>query len=850
MARTPSSGLAPDARAGPGLPHTKKPVKDPPLLSPPPAFGPLGLSFYLLEQHPDLSELVIEYEDGLAGTGKDKSCSILSSLDGSTRATEALDCLKLVAKRFLNTPNQQHQDEVNRIFKILAPSFDPVQAKNMNTLTTIANQIDHHLTLRTFLVGYSISEVDCSLWGLIKSSSTFNALLKRAQHPHLSRWFNYVDSLPSSKLTISTLQDQIKNSVKGRSKAGVASVNFEGGLSGAIKGQVITRFPPEPSGYLHIGHCKAAILNQHYAKIYDEFQDAILEDLGMLGVKGDRMSYTSDYFDQLYGYATEMISKGKAYCDDTEQEVMKSQRMAREPSQRRDSTTEENLSRFEEMKLGTTEGLRWCLRARIRYDDLNGTLRDPVIYRCNVLPHHRTGEKWKIYPTYDFACPIVDSIEGVTHALRTNEYRDRNPQYWWMQETLGLRRVEIKDFARVNFVYTLLSKRKLKWFVETERVRGWDDPRFATVRGIRRRGMTIQAMRDFMIGQGDSQQQVNMEWDVLWSINKRIIDPIVPRHFAISNPNKVSAIIKGGQGVSYVETLPTHKKNPEVGSKSVTFSPTIYIEQTDASSFDVDEEITLMDWGNAIVRVKSSGPDGLVSGLELELHLAGDFKKTKKKVHWLTTDEAGSTPSGAGLQNVVLLDYDYLITKRKIEDDDEIDDFITPVSEFREDAIADGNIRSMKKGDMLQFERKGYYIVDKPLGEDTTLTTGSGKDWIELIKIPDGRAAGIASKAAVPATTASSKTNKKAASKSESAAPGSKSTMVCWRFISLERFLKDQATEHELTSSYRIHFPPLLPMSNGLLLQQFKVEPVYSNDESEWLPVTTKMYKVDNIYLS
>ncbi|EFP91469.2 glutamyl-tRNA synthetase [Puccinia graminis f. sp. tritici CRL 75-36-700-3] len=792
---------------------------------PPPAFGPLGLSSYLLDQEPSVaSNLRIEYEDGLTGPGKDKSCSIVSTNpDRATQATDSLDCLSLLAKTFLPASSNTTDDQTERIFKILAPSFDPVQAKDMNTLTKIANQIDHHLTLRTFLVGYSISETDWSLWGLIKSSSTFNALLKRAQHPHLSRWFSFIDCLPSSKSTITTLQDQIKNSVKGRSKAGVASVNFDGGLPGAIKGQVVTRFPPEPSGYLHIGHCKAAILNQHYAKIYDgkflvrfddtnpskekeEFQDAILEDLGLLGVKGDRMSYTSDYFDQLYGYATEMISKGKAYCDDTEQEVMKNQRMARQPSQRRDSTTEENLSRFEEMKLGTPEGLRWCLRAKIRYDDLNGTLRDPVIYRCNVLPHHRTGEKWKIYPTYDFACPIVDSIEGVTHALRTNEYRDRNPQYWWMQEALGLRRVEIKDFARVNFVYTLLSKRKLKWFVETDRVRGWDDPRFATVRGIRRRGMTIQAMRDFMIGQGDSQQQVNMEWDVLWSINKRIIDPIVPRHFAISNTNKVSAVIKGGQGEAYVESLPAHKKNPEVGSKKVTYSPTIYIEQSDATCFDVDEEITLMDWGNAIIRVKSTGPDGLVTGLELELHLAGDFKKTKKKVHWLTTDEAGSTPSGAGLQNVVLLDYDYLITKRKIEDDDEIDDFITPVSEFREDAIADGNIRTMKKGEILQFERKGYYIIDKPLGEDTTLATGSGKDWIELIKIPDGRAAGIASKAAPP-SAAPPKTNKKVAAKSETVAGDSKDIM-------------------------------------------FKVEPVYGNDENDRLPVTTKMYKVDNIYHS
>ncbi|KAA1078474.1 hypothetical protein PGT21_035445 [Puccinia graminis f. sp. tritici] len=207
--------------------------------------------------------------------------------------------------------------------------------------------------------------------------------------------------------------------------------------------------------------------------------------------------------------------------------------------------------------------------------------------------------------------------------------------------------------------------------------------------------------------------------------NKRIIDPIVPRHFAISNTNKVSAVIKGGQGEAYVESLPAHKKNPEVGSKKVTYSPTIYIEQSDATSFDVDEEVELnrldlMDW---------------LQGLNWSYILAGDFKKTKKKVHWLTTDEAGSTPSGAGLQNVVLLDYDYLITKRKIEDDDEIDDFITPVSEFREDAIADGNIRTMKeRGNLANLSGRVIISLISPLGEDTTLATGSGKDWIELIK--------------------------------------------------------------------------------------------------------------------
>lgn len=154
------------------------------------------------------------------------------------------------------------------------------------------------------------------------------------------------------------------------------------------------------------------------------------------------------------------------------------------PSARRESSVEESLSRFSEMALATPEGKRWCIRAKISFSDPNKAMRDPVIYRVNdTTPHHRTGTKYKIYPTYDFCCPIVDSLEGVTHALRTNEYRDRNPQYFWMLEALGLRKVEVWDFGRLAFVYTLLSKRKLKWFVEEGHVKGWDDPRFPTVRG-------------------------------------------------------------------------------------------------------------------------------------------------------------------------------------------------------------------------------------------------------------------------------------------------------------------------------------------------------------------------------
>jgi len=212
---------------------------------------------------------------------------------------------------------------------------------------------------------------------------------------------------------------------------------------------------------------------------------------------------------------------------------MRAERMDGIASKNRDRSIEENMKIFGEMAQATEVGIKNCLRAKISVDDPNKAMRDPVIYRCNPAAHHRTGEKYKVYPTYDFACPLVDSIEGVTHALRTIEYRDRNPQYWWMLEALGMRKVHVWDFARLNFIKTLLSKRKLTWFVQQGLVWGWDDPRFPTVRGIRRRGMTVEALRQFILAQGPSKNVVNLDWTIIWAGNKKVIDPIAPRHTAI-----------------------------------------------------------------------------------------------------------------------------------------------------------------------------------------------------------------------------------------------------------------------------------------------------------------------------
>ncbi|GBE89136.1 glutamyl-tRNA synthetase [Sparassis latifolia] len=656
-------------------------------------------------------------------------------------------------------------------------------AKTMPTLVafdeTLAalNFLDDHLTFRTFLIGHDITVADWVIWGAIKASVKLVGLLKNQRHWHLLRWFSFLESLPTIQSVLSSLLEA--KVLNARSASKTAS-SFALGLPNATVGQVVMRFPPEPSGYLHIGHAKAAMLNQYFAQMYGgkliirfddtnpskertEFEDTILEDLRLLNIVGDSVSHTSDYFAQLHTFVVKMIESGKAYADDTDnshphdfpcscpskqhgpQSQMAHERWHGIPSSRRDATVEENLQRFSEMSTGTEGGLRWCIRAKISVDDPNKALRDPVIYRTNLVSHHRTGDKWKVYPTYDFACPIVDSLEGVTHALRTNEYRDRNPQYYWMIEALGLRRVSVWDFSRLNFIYTLLSKRKLQWFVDRGLVRGWDDPRFPTVRGIRRRGMTVETIRQFMLSQGPSQAVVSLEWDSIWALNKKIIDPVAPRFWAVLKEDIVPVMILGGPAGYETRLQPKHKKNVDIGEKTVVYGSSILIEQLDAASFNDNEEITLMSWGNAIVRSHTVSPSGRTTCISMDLKLEGDFRKTEKKVTWLASPTLEHP-----LVDVTLLDYDYLITKKKLGEDDALEDVITPVTEFRQEAFADANVLDLNKGDIIQFERKGYYILDGIVEH----AQGAGTRRLEFIRIPDGRAVNLASKAAAGADIA------------------------------------------------------------------------------------------------
>eukprot|EP00918_Siedleckia_nematoides_P066654 GHVU01144969.1.p1 GENE.GHVU01144969.1~~GHVU01144969.1.p1 ORF type:complete len:473 (+),score=134.21 GHVU01144969.1:1058-2476(+) len=450
------------------------------------------------------------------------------------------------------------------------------------------------------------------------------------------------------------------------------------------------------------------------------------------------------------GFADKLVGEGKAYCDDTPLEEMRRERGEGIESKNRGLSVEENRRLWAAMKEATEEGRRCCLRAKIDMLAKNKCMRDPVLYRCCVdPPHHRTGDRYKVYPVYDFACPIVDSVEGVTHALRTNEYADRIPQYDWVQTACGIRKVTIYEFSRLNFVNTPLSKRHLTWFVQKGLVEGWDDPRFPTVRGIVRRGLESTALLQFLLEQGPSKNVNVMEWDKLWAKNKQHIDPVVPRYFAVGE-DAVPVQISNCDGSTVTRAL--HPKNPAVGSAAMPLPPHILLDRDDAEALELQEEFTLMRWGNAIVeeivmRQQQQPEDhhddgggcgvdcGVVERVRVRLHLEGDFKTTKKKLHWVPAQQQGEVaPSDAAaaaapLVRVEMRELDHLITKRVMGDTDSIEDVANPHSLFSTHGLADPAIADRTAGDKLQLERRGYFIVDR-------LST---KDKMVLIKIPDGR---------------------------------------------------------------------------------------------------------------
>ncbi|XP_015874811.3 glutamate--tRNA ligase, cytoplasmic [Ziziphus jujuba] len=630
---------------------------------------------------------------------------------------------------------------------------------------SVCKYVDEYLAGRTFLVAHYLSIADIAIWsGLAGTGQRWESLRKSKKYQNLIRWFNSILAEYNDALTEVTATYVGKRGVgkpvaaaskehRGASQS-VNSLNgevtekgrpgnrpsFEVDLPGAEIGKVKLRFAPEPSGYLHIGHSKAALLNQYFAQRYqgqvivrfddtnpakesNEFVDNLLIDIETLGIKYETVTYTSDYFPQLMEMAEKLIHQGKAYVDNTPREDMQKERMDGIESKCRNNSIEENLKLWKEMIAGTEEGQKCCLRGKLDMQDPNKSLRDPVYYRSNPVPHHRIGAKYKIYPTYDFACPFVDAIEGITHALRSSEYHDRNAQYYRIQDDMGVTKVQIYEFSRLNMVYTLLSKRKLLWFVQNGKVDGWDDPRFPTVQGIVRRGLKIEALIQFILEQGASKNLNLMEWDKLWTINKKIIDPVCPRHTAVIEERRVLLSLTNGPEKPFTRIIPRHKKYEGAGEKATTFTRRIWIDQADAQTISVDEEVTLMDWGNAIVLGIEKDQDGNVTQLTGVLHLEGSVKTTKLKLTWL--------PETNELVNLTLVDFDYLITKKKLEEGEDFLDVLNPCTKKETAAVGDSNMRNLKRGEILQLERKGYFRCDAPYLRPSKP--------VVLFAIPDGR---------------------------------------------------------------------------------------------------------------
>uniref|UniRef100_A0A087YJF0 Bifunctional glutamate/proline--tRNA ligase n=1 Tax=Poecilia formosa TaxID=48698 RepID=A0A087YJF0_POEFO len=670
--------------------------------------------------------------------GKDNSLQISDSVQFSDTNSISRYLARVAPALGLYGANLMEQTEVDHWLE-----FSARRVCDQPDLTLALGDLDKVLSLRTFLVGHALTLADLSVWAALKNQSSWPSQSKA--FPHVSRWFFFLNSqVPFSSVgsKYASKKPVKNNSNSGEKKPDVGKFVD---LPGAEMGKVVVRFPPEASGYLHIGHAKAALLNQHYQVTFkgklimrfddtnpekekEDFEKVILEDVAMLQIHPDQFTYTSDHFPVIMRMAEKLLAEGKAYIDDTPPEQMKQEREQRTESRCRNNTVEQNMKMWAEMKAGTEYGQSCCMRAKIDMSSNNGCLRDPTLYRCKNAPHPRTGTTYKVYPTYDFACPIVDSLEGVTHALRTTEYHDRDEQFYWFIEALGIRKPYIWEYARLNLNNTVLSKRKLTWFVDQGYVDGWDDPRFPTVRGVLRRGMTVDGLKQFIAAQGGSRSVVNMEWDKIWSFNKKVIDPVAPRFTALSSSYVVPVSVP--EATEEMKEVAKHPKNEEVGLKEVWYGPRVLIEGADAETLTEGETVTFINWGNLIITKINKAPDSKVASIEARLDLDNkDYKKTTK-ITWLA--ETSSAP----LLPVICVNYQHLITKAVITKDDDFKEYINKNSKLEEKMLGDPCLKSLKKGDIIQLQRRGFYICDQPY---EPISPNSCKESpCVLFYIPDG----------------------------------------------------------------------------------------------------------------
>lgn len=506
--------------------------------------------------------------------------------------------------------------------------------------------------------------------------------------------------------------------------------------------RVHTRFPPEPNGYLHIGSAKAIRINYGTAKKYgglfnlrfddtnpvkenDDFVQAIREDLIWLGANPDGIYYGSDYFEKCYEYAVMLIKKGKAYvCDLTSEEMRAYRGTLTEPGKEspyRNRSVEENLRLFEEMKEGKYPDGSKTLRAKIDMASPNINMRDPAIYRIVHISHHRQGDKWCIYPLYDYAHPIQDALEGITHSLCSLEFENHRPLYDWVINEIGFEKKPHQwEFARLNVTHTVMSKRYLRELVETGLVDGWDDPRMPTLRGLRRRGYTPSAIFDFVDRAGVAKAYSVVDYELLEHCIREELNQTALRKIAILSPIKVVIDNYPEDKVEYF-SLPNNPQYPELGTRQLPFSKEIYIDADDFAEvpppkffrMKPDSEVRLM--GAYIVRCNEivKNEDGSIkeihctADLETGCGMPSDGRKVKGTIHWLSAPHA--------LKTRVML-YSHLFTIENVSDIPEgkgYGDYLNTdsVEEIAE-ALIEPSLAEAKDEEKFQFVRIGYFVKD------------------------------------------------------------------------------------------------------------------------------------------
>ena len=525
------------------------------------------------------------------------------------------------------------------------------------------------------------------------------------------------------------------------------SLNFleeiiENDLASGKHKSILTRFPPEPNGYLHIGHAKSICLNFGLAKKYGgktnlrfddtnpvkedtEYVDSFMEDVRWLGFEWASVHYASDYFDQLYEWAVQLIKRGLAYVDDQSLEEIRKNRGTVQtpgtPSPWRDRSVEENLDLFERMKNGEFPDGSKVLRAKIDMAHSNMQMRDPIMYRILHAHHHRTGDKWNIYPMYDFAHGESDSIENITHSICTLEFDIHRPLYDWFIQQLGIFPSHQYEFARLNINYTVMSKRKLLQLVKENYVSGWDDPRMPTICGFRRRGYTPESIRNFCEKIGVAKRDNVIDYSVLEFCLREHLNKVAPRMMAVLHPLKV-VITNYPEGKTEMLTAINNPEDENAGTREIPFSRELYIEQDDFMENPPKKYFRLAPGQEVRLRyayfVTCQEVIKDASGNITEIHCtydpasrggnSPDGRKVKGTIHWVSANHAVDA-------EVRLFDRLFAVeAPEECEEGKTFLDNLNPNSlQVLQNCKMEPALANVKVLDKMQFERVGYFCVDK-----------------------------------------------------------------------------------------------------------------------------------------